>query len=308
VIPDDIIEKYGDMYSNWSEDIEEKFSQFKPNTKLSRFLSRIVDKKTAIILGAGLSSTTGPFNSRWEEYEDTYETLTTKPDQVDGFIDLYSLGGVKVQPKYGNAMIPSLVQAGLVISILTFNYNCHVEYCLAMCKLGYQSLIYDGEEQVEQIVVGQPKCQIFKPHGSARITLEPTQIIWPKRHPFSNLSVCDEFVADIKKNDVKQILILGWSGNADSHIKPFLEDLHNSGIEIIHVGLPHHTTQSVATTGWGVVHEYVCDFADGGIDVLYGLAKRIGLDSPCVVDEDPLSRLSENLTEMKIERRTISLL
>ena len=305
VIPDDIIKEYGDLYSNWSDDIAERFNRFRPNTKLKKFVSRIINKKTALILGAGLSSTTGPFNEKWEEYSDIYETLTTAPNQVEGFISLYSNGGIKVQPKYGNDVIPNLVQSGLVTSILSFNYNCHVEYCLAMCKIGYQSLIYDGEKQVEQITVGNPKCQIFKPHGSARIMRDPTQIIWPERHPFSNLYVCDKFVEDIKRNKVEQILILGWSGNYDNHIRPYLEELFDLGVEIFHIGLPHHTETSVATVGWGVVHDFVCDFKNGAIDVLHGLAKLYGVTLPCVVDDDPLTRLSTNLREIGIEQETI---
>ncbi|MFW9843210.1 MAG: hypothetical protein ACFFEV_01410, partial [Candidatus Thorarchaeota archaeon] len=269
------------------------------------FVSKIINKKTALILGAGLSSTTGPFNERWAEYEDIFDTLTTAPDQVEGFINLYSHGGVSVQPKNGNGMIPNLVQSGFVTSILTFNYNCHVEYCLSMCKIGYQSLIYNGEEQVERITVGDPQCQIFKPHGSARIMQNPTQIIWPERHPFSNLYVCEKFVEDIKRNKVEQILILGWSGNYDSHIRPFLEDLFDSGVEIFHIGLPHHTDTSVATVGWGVVHDFICDFTDGAIDVLYGITKMSGVTVPCVVDDDPLTRLSTNLKEIGIEQETI---
>ena len=158
---------------------------------------------------------------------------------------------------------------------------------------------------MEQTIVGRPKCRIFKPHGSARLGKKPTQIIWPKRQPESNFSGCEGFVAYVKKMDVKQVLILGWSGNDDSHIKPYLEDLSDSDVRIIHVGLPHHTNASVATVGWGVVDEYILDFKGGGIDVLYGLAKGVGLDSPCIVDKDPLASLFKNLLMMKLKRKPI---
>ncbi|UCH05006.1 MAG: hypothetical protein JSW05_02275 [Candidatus Thorarchaeota archaeon] len=302
MFPADIIRKYGDMYCDWSDAVEEKFNLFRPNAKLKRFVSRIVESKTALVLGAGLSSTTGPFMERWKEYENIYDALTNDPEQVEGFVELYSWGGVKVQPKFGNGMIPDLVRAGLVSSLLIFNYNCHVQYCLTLCRTGYQSLVYCGEKEVEQTTVGKPKCRIFKPHGSARLTEKPTKIIWPKKQLGINFSVCEEFVADVKNRGVKQILILGWSARFDSHIRPYLVDLKKSGVSVIHVGLPHHTDESAATVGWGVLDEYVLDYEEGGIDVLYGLAKEIGVDTPCILDDDPLTRLSNNLQAMRLER------
>ncbi|MFW9810567.1 MAG: hypothetical protein ACFFE6_14405 [Candidatus Thorarchaeota archaeon] len=302
---DDIIRKYGDMYCDWSDGIEEKFNQFKPNTKLKRFVSRIVKNKTALVLGAGLSSTTRPFKKEWKEYKDIYDTLTNDPEQVEGFVGLYSWGGVKEQPKFGNGVIPNLVQAGIVSSLLIFNYNCHVQYCLGICKTGYQLLTYNGEKKVEQTIVGRPKCRIFKPHGSARLTSKPTKIIWPMKQPETNFSVCKEFVADVKKSGVKQILILGWSARDDSHIKPYLVDLKESGVKIIHVGLPNHTDEDAATVGWGVVDDRVLDYEEGGIDVLYGLAMEIGVDTPCIVDDDPLTKLSNNLRDMKLSKKQI---
>ena len=173
MFPADIIRKYGDMYCDWSDDVEEKFSLFKPNTRLKRFVSRIIKKQTALVLGAGLSSTTGPFKERWKEYEDIYDTLTDDPGQVEGFVELYSRGGVKVKPKLGNGVIPNLIQSGFTSSILTFNYNCHVQYCLGICKIGFESIVYNGEKRVEQTIVGKPKCRIFKPHGSARLSRSP---------------------------------------------------------------------------------------------------------------------------------------
>jgi hypothetical protein len=305
MFPADIIRKYGDIYCDWSDDVEEKFSLFKPNAKLKKFVSRIIKKKTALVLGAGLSSTTGPFKERWKEYEDIYDTLTDDPGQVEGFVELYSRGGAKVKPKLGNGVIPNLIQSGFTSSILTFNYNCHVQYCLGICKIGYESIVYNGEKKVEQTIVGKPKCRIFKPHGSARLTKKPTKIIWPKKKLETNFYVCKEFVADVKKRGIEQILILGWSARDDSHMKPYLVDLKESGVRIIHVGLPHHTNKSAATVSWGVVDEYVLDYEEGGIDVLYGLAKEVGVDTPCTVDDDPLSSLSSNLKAMKLSKKQI---
>jgi hypothetical protein len=306
LIPADIIREYGDIYCDWSDAVKKKFDRFRPNAKLKNLVPKILDRKTALILGAGLSSTTGQFKKYWKKYEDIYDTLTNDPEQVNGFTSLYSYGGIKVVPKFGNGIIPDLVNAGIVPSLLIFNYNCHVEHCLTMCKTGYQSLIYCGENHIEQVIVGTPKCKIFKPHGSARLMEKPTPIIWPNRQPESNFTICKEFVKDIIRRKVKQILILGWSGNGDSYVRKYLEDLKKSDVYIIQIGLPSHTKDKIASWSWGVIDEYIRDFGDGGIDVLYGMAKGIGLDNSCIVDEDPLTRMSKNLLEMRIERKQIS--
>jgi hypothetical protein len=301
LIPDDIIREYADIYCDWSDSVKDRFGPFKVNAKMRKLVSKIIDKKTALILGAGLSSTTGSFKKYWKKYEDIYNSLTNDPAQVEGFESLYSYGGIKAVPKFGNDVIPNLVQASIISTMLIFNYNCHVEHCLIMCDVGYQSLSYCGKNYIERVAVGKPKCRIFKPHGSSRLTQKPTPIIWPKRQPEHNFTILKKFVTDVKKNNIEQVMIIGWSGNDDPYVRGYLEDLKKSGIHFIQIGLPYHTKDNIATWGWDLVDEYIRDFEGGGIDVLYGLAKEIGLDNPCVVDDDPLERLSENAQKMKVE-------
>ena len=115
------------------------------------------------------------------------------------------------------------------------------------------------------------------------------------------------FLNQIQEEKIRQVVILGWSGDYDDHVRPFLEKLSAANLSIFHVDLAPKDPTALATYQWGVLEETPLLLEEGGKSILYGLAKAIGLKEPCISYPNPIQQFFSNWQSFSKETQTISL-
>ena len=311
MIDDEMLRKHASRFEKWSFDVTQDYTEYIPSKALEDRIQVLAEGKTALVLGAGMSSITSPFFKEWEEKKAIVHS--EDPKSLEGFSRLFQYGGITVTPKQGIDVIPDLVKKQRIPAFLVFNYDCHLEIALILCGVGYESISYCGKGLVEITRVGTPKCTIYKPHGTSRLLKGPTPIVWPdwpeKGGEPMNQDIFERFEKEIQKKSVDRINILGYSGNWDPYVeKHFLS--FSKVAPFFQFGVPRNRTNPPATTKWGILDSkgFITEFENGGIDYLYGLAKYIGIQRQCTTrSENPLILLSERLDSLQITSNVVHL-
>ncbi|MBN2230821.1 MAG: hypothetical protein JW779_14625 [Candidatus Thorarchaeota archaeon] len=305
------INEHKSKYEKWIFDTTLDYQEYSLSKGLGKRIRYLSEEPLLVVLGAGMSETTGPFYKEWEQYKE--DVTSEDPESLTGFCDYFEYGGIEAIPKSGIEVIPNLVRMGKMPVFLVFNYNCHLELCLVLCDVGYESISYNGKNTFEVTRVGRPKCTIFKPHGSSRLIDRPTQIIWPdwpsKKGEPENRGQFELLNHKIREKKIKNSAILGYSGNWDPYMKKHMQRISEK-CSMIQFGLPRNVARPPATTKWGILEKngFITDFDKGGTDFLYGLSKLNGLSRQCTTKQkSPLSTLSEKLEQIDIETTSLSI-
>lgn len=288
-------------YQSWTRRVEVAFLELVQDDKLENLSKKLSEAPTAMVFGAGMSTVTKRFNQAWNLYRTRKDIETYQPfwNDVD---DIFRFGAIWAAPHIGLGILPDIVNKGHVPIILVFNYNCHIETCFQICDVGYRSLVYDGASQIEEVIMGTPNCQILKPHGSYRYSGGRTEIVLPTRKP-TNEYLVREFARLVIEQKIRNIAIIGWSGNQDDYVRTHLEELlEKSGgniANVVNIDLANKSLDELSIHSWDILTENPILLEGGGNDALIGLARKLGIVEPRCLVQKPHQALLEQLDSLK---------